>query len=144
MDTVIRWSLYGDTKVGGLAPSHTRSGYIPCTTFQDFRQYLEEWVQETSRTGSPLLQTALEGLTGLQGNHWKEVKGNPPVIGVELTMPALQHALAEKSTLRVEEWHEMDVSGLQLHHYVRTGNKTMMPRRHRSHKLVKWLKTTWY
>ena len=55
-------------------------------------------MQETSRTGSPLLQTALEGLTGLQGNHWKEVKGNPPVIGVELTMPALQHALAEKSS----------------------------------------------
>ena len=59
---------------------------------------------------------------------------------VELTIPALWHALAEKSTLRVED--AMNVSGLQLHHYVRTGNKTMMPQRYRSHKLVKWLKAT--
>ena len=79
VDTVMRWSFYGDTRVGGLAPSPTRSGYIPCTTFSDLRRYLEEWVQETSMTVRPLLQTALEGLTGLHGSHWKEVKGNPPV-----------------------------------------------------------------
>ena len=34
----------------------------------------------------------------------------------------------------------MNVSGLQLHHYVKTGNKIMMPKRYRSHKLVKWMK----
>jgi hypothetical protein len=41
VDAVIRWSLYGDTNVGGLAPSPTRTGYIPCTTFQDLWQIFE-------------------------------------------------------------------------------------------------------
>jgi hypothetical protein len=33
VDAVILWSLYGDTNVGGLAPSPTRTGYIQCMTF---------------------------------------------------------------------------------------------------------------
>jgi len=140
VDTVMRWSLYGNTRVGGLAPNLTRSGYIPCSTLSDLRRYLDEWMQETDMSGSPLLQTALEGLTGLHGSHWREVKGDPPMHGVELKIPPLQQALAGESTLRVEDWREMNVSGLQLHHYVKTGNKIMMPKRYRSHKLVKWMK----
>jgi hypothetical protein len=141
VDAVIRWSLYGDTKAGVLAPSPTRTGYIPCTTFQDLRQFLKDKRQTAKMAESPVLQMASEGLTGLHGCQWREVESSQPIKGIELMIPALQHALMESSTLQAEEWHGMNVSGLQSHHYVRAGSRILVPRRQRSHRLVKWLKT---
>jgi hypothetical protein len=140
VDAVIRWSLYGDTNVGGLTPSPTRTGYIPCTTFQDLWQFLKDMRQTANMAESPLLQMALEGLTGLHGCQWKEVGNSQSIKGIELKIPALQRALMESSTLKAEVWHGMKVSGLQPHHYVRAGSRILVPRRQRNHRLVKWLK----
>jgi hypothetical protein len=84
---------------------------------------------------------ALEGLTGLHGCQWREVESSQPIKGIELTIPALQHALMESLKLQAEEWHGMNVSGLQSHHYVRAGSRILVPRRQLSHRMVKWLKT---
>jgi len=89
---------------------------------------------------SPLLQMALEGLTGLHGCQWKEVQSSQSIKGIELKIPALQRALMESSTIPAEAWHGMNVSGLQSHHYVRVSSKILVPRRQRNHRLVKWLK----
>jgi hypothetical protein len=140
VDAVIRWSLYGDTNGGGLAPNPTRTGYIPCTTFQDLWQFLKDLRQTANMAESPLLHMALEGLTGLHGCQWKEVESSQSIKGIELKIPALQRALMESSTLPAEAWHRMNVSGLQSHHYVRVGSRILVPRRQRNHRLVKWLK----
>jgi len=73
---VIRWSLYGDTNVGGLAPNPTRTGYIPCSTFQELRNSLNDMRQTAGRAESPLLKMALEGLTGLHGCQWKDIESS--------------------------------------------------------------------
>jgi hypothetical protein len=108
VDAVIQWSLYGDTNVGGLAPNPTRTGYIPCTT-QDLWQFLKDLRQTANMAESPLLQMALEGLTGLHGCQWKEVESSQSIKGIELK----QRALMESSTLPAEAWHGMNVCGLQ-------------------------------
>jgi hypothetical protein len=84
---------------------------------------------------------ALEGLTGLHGCYWKDIESSQSSRGIELKIPALQHALEESLTLPTAAWEGMDVSGLQSHHYVRVGNRILGPRRQRNHPLVKWLKT---
>ena len=57
-------------------------------------------------------------------------------------MPVLQQALTEKLVLLTEEWHGMNISGLQPRHYVRAGIKILVPRRQHNHRLVKCLKTS--
>jgi hypothetical protein len=127
VDAVILWSICGDTNGGGSAPNPTRTGYIPCTTFQDLWQFLKDLRQTANMAESPLLHMTLEGLTGLHGCRWKEVEGSQLIKGIELKIPALQRALMESSTLQAEAWHSMNVSGLQSHHYVRVGSRILMP-----------------
>jgi hypothetical protein len=138
VDAVIRWSLYGDTNIGG-APSPTRTGYIPCTTFQDLLQFVKDIRQTAVMAASPLLQIALEGLTGLHGCQWKEVGRGQGTEGVELKIPTLKSALMERVTIQSDVWHGLKISGLQSKHYVQAGDKILRPRRQRNHQLVKWL-----
>jgi hypothetical protein len=88
---------------------------------------------------SPLLQIALEGLTGLHGCQWKEVCRGQGTEGVELKIPTLQSALMESVTIQSDVWHGLKISGLQSKHYVQAGDKILRPRRQRNHQLVKWL-----
>jgi hypothetical protein len=140
VDSAVRWSLYGNTNVAGLTPCSTRNGYIPCVALHELRELLAS--TPPLRAGAPRtsLRAALEGLTGMQGCHWKEIEGPAPEDGLELVIPALQQALLERSDLSMTEWHQMNVWGLQSRHYVRVGNRIMKPQRQRNHKLAKWLK----
>jgi hypothetical protein len=76
----------------------------------------------------------------MQGCHWKEIEGLAPEDGLELEIPVLQQALRDRSDFTMNEWHQMNVWGLQSRHYVRVGNRIMKPQRQRNHKLAKWLK----
>jgi hypothetical protein len=89
----------------------------------------------------PLLQVALEGLTGMHGCKWKASESLLPEHGIELVIPELQQALREGLELPIEQWHQLNICGLQPQHYVKVGNGSLVPRRQRNQKLVKWLKT---
>jgi hypothetical protein len=121
VDIAVRWSLYGDTKSGGLAPCLTRNGYIPCVAFQELLLCLKDMRQAKNRTGRPLLQVALEGLTGMHGCKWKETNSLQPESGIEIMMPLLQQALKASLELPTETWHQLNVCGLQPQQYVKAG-----------------------
>jgi hypothetical protein len=108
--------------------------------FQELQLLLKSIQPARNGTEGPSLQAALEGLTGMQGCHWKEIEGPAPEEGLELAIPELQQALLERSELSTAEWHQMNVWGLQPRHYVKAGNRIMVPKRQRNHKLAKWLK----
>jgi len=117
-----------------------RNGYIPCAALHELRELLAS--TSPVRAGAPRtsLRDALEALTGMQGCHWKEIEGLAPEDGLELEIPVLQQALRDRSDFTMNEWHQMNVWGLQSRHYVRVGNRIMKPQRQRNHKLAKWLK----
>jgi hypothetical protein len=141
VDGAIRWSLYGNTTEGGLAPCLTSNGYISCVTFHVFRAGVQELQQTMHGAERPLLQVALEGLTGMNGRKWKVSESLPPANGIELAIPELQQALMEGLELPIEKWHQLNIGGLLPQHYVQVGNRSLVPRRQRNQKLVKWLKT---
>ena len=116
------------------------SNYIPCAALHELRELLAS--TSPVRAGAPRtsLRDALEALTGMQGCHWKEIEGLAPEDGLELEIPVLQQALRDRSDFTMNEWHQMNVWGLQSRHYVRVGNRIMKPQRQRNHKLAKWLK----
>jgi hypothetical protein len=86
--------------------------YIPCVALHELRELLAS--TPPLRAGAPRtsLRAALEGLTGMQGCHWKEIEGPALEDGLELVIPALQQALLERSDLSMTEWHQRNVWGL--------------------------------
>jgi len=54
---------------------------------------IQSYLEREDLSATPLLQVALEGLTGINGNLWKEVDGSQLTNGIELNIPALQQAL---------------------------------------------------
>ena len=52
----------------------------------------------------------------------------------------LKQALCTSLELSIEARHQLNLHGLQSHHYVKTGNRTLVPRQQRNNSLVKWLK----
>jgi len=87
-----------------------------------------------------LLQVALEGLTGINGGLWKEVDESQLENGIELDILVLKQALCTILELSIESRHQLNLHRLQSHHYVKTGNRTLVPRRQRNNSPVKWLK----
>ena len=59
---------------------------------------------------------------------------------IELDIPVLKQALCTSLELSIETRHQLNLHGVQSHHFVKTGNRTLVPRQHRNHSLVKWLK----
>jgi len=59
--------------------------YLPCTTFQSL-QTNHEPGERTSETEGPLLQSILEGLTGVFGLQWKETSSGRLENGTGLTI----------------------------------------------------------
>ena len=88
IDAAIRWSLLGDTRMGGLAPCPGRNEYFSLETIQALQGLIQNYQEREDLSTTPLLQVALEGLTGINGNLWKEVDGSQLTDGIELDIPA--------------------------------------------------------
>jgi len=140
IDAAIRWSLLGDTRMGGLAPCPGRNEYFSLETIQALQVLIQRYQEREDLSTTPLLQVALEGLTGINGSLWKEVDGSQLTDGIELDIPALQLALDNSLELSLGARRELNLHGLQPAHYVRAGGRTLMPRQQRNNALVKWLK----
>jgi hypothetical protein len=144
VDAAIRWSLYGDTRVGALAPCPGRNGYISLVLLQELQVQIQNYQEREGMLTKPLLQVALEGLTGINGRLWKEADDSQLEKGIELDIPALKQALGTSLELSLEVRHQLNLHGLQPYHYVKTGSRTLVPRQQRNNSLVKWLKKFGY
>ena len=102
IDAAIRWSLHGDTRTGGLAPCPGRNEYFSLETIQALQVLIQSYQEREKLSTTPLLQVALEGLTGLNGKLWKEVDDSQLTNGIELDIPALQQALSTSLELSLE------------------------------------------
>jgi ribonuclease HI len=108
VDAAIRWSLYGDTRVGGLVPSG-RNGYISCVTIQELQLQIQNYQEREGISTKPLLQVALEGLTGINGGLWKKVDESQLENGIELDIPVLKQALWTSLELSTEVRHQLNL-----------------------------------
>jgi len=126
VDAAIRWSLYGDTRVGGLVPCPGLNGYISLVTIQELQLQIQNYQEREGISTKPLLQVALEGLIGINGRLWKEVDESQLENGIELDIPVLKQALCTSLELSIESGHQLNLHGLQSHHYVKTGNRTLV------------------
>ena len=79
--------------MGGLAPCPGRNEYFSLETIQALQVLIQSYQEREDLSTTPLLQVALEGLTGINGSLWKEVDGSQLTNGIELNIPALQQAL---------------------------------------------------
>ncbi len=70
IDAAIRWSLLGDTRMGGLAPCPGRNEYFSLETIQALQGLIQNYQEREDLSTTPLLQVALEGLTGINGNNY--------------------------------------------------------------------------
>ncbi len=129
-----------DTRTGDLAPCPGRNEYFSLETIQAIQVLIQSYQEREKLSTTPLLQVALEGLTGLNGTLWKEVDDSQLTNGIELDIPALQQALSTNLELSLEVRHQLKLHGLQPIHYVKTGSRILMPRQQRNNALVKWLK----
>jgi hypothetical protein len=101
MDAAIRWSLLGDTRMRGLAPCPGRNEYFSLETIQALQVLIQSYLEREDLSATPLLQVALEGLTGINGKIWKEVDDSQLINGIELDNPALQQALTTSLELSI-------------------------------------------
>ncbi len=79
--------------MGGLAPCPGRNKYFSLETIQALQVLIQSYLEREDLSATPLLQVALEGLTGINGKSWKEVDESQLANGIELDIQALQQAL---------------------------------------------------
>jgi len=73
----------------------------------DSEVLISSYLEREKLSTMPLLQVALEGLTGLNGKLWKEVDDSQLTNGIEFDIPALQQALSTSFELSLEVRHQL-------------------------------------
>ena len=79
------WGYTTVSQTERISPMPNKKWYLPCTTFQSLQKNHEPG-ERTSETEGPLLQSILEGLTGVFGLQWKETSSGRLENGTGLTI----------------------------------------------------------
>jgi hypothetical protein len=69
---------------------------------QELQVQIQNYQEREGMLAKPLLQAALEGLTGINGRLWKEADDSQLENGIELDIPALKQALCTSLELSLE------------------------------------------